>query len=54
MLLYAKTEEAIQQDNSLLMHGNRISVKTLDLDLDFGEIRKSLDMVMEEYFTEAI
>jgi len=31
MILYAKTEEEIQPDNKFMVHGNRISVKTLDL-----------------------
>lgn len=31
MILYAKTEEEIQPDNRFMIHGNRISVKTLDL-----------------------
>lgn len=35
MLLYAKTDDAIQPDNSYIMSGNRISVKTLDLNVSF-------------------
>lgn len=31
MLLYARTDEAIQPDNTYMMSGNRISVKTLNL-----------------------
>lgn len=50
MLLYAKTEEEIQPDQKYKMSGNRISVRTLDLNLDFAEIRKQLDGIAEEYF----
>ena len=49
MLLYAKTEEEITPDNSYLMGGNRISVKTLDLDKDFSRIRKQLDGLIGEW-----
>jgi 5-methylcytosine-specific restriction enzyme subunit McrC len=50
VLLYAKTDEEITPDDiSYLMDGNRISIKTLDLDKDFGGIRKQLDKVIEEW-----
>ena len=42
MLLYAKTEEAITPDCSYAMSGNKISVKTLDLNTDFPDIEKQL------------
>ena len=54
MLLYAKPEEEIQPDRKYKMSGNRISVRTLDLNLDFSEIRKQLDGIVEEYFEEAV
>ena len=38
MLLYAKTDEEIIPNNQYLMSGNKISVRTLDLDCDFTEI----------------
>ncbi len=50
MLLYAKTEEQIQPDSSYQMSGNRISVKTLDLNHEFAEIAKQLNAIVEEYF----
>lgn len=50
MLLYANTEEEIQPNQKYKMSGNRISVRTLDLNLDFAEIRKQLDEIVEEYF----
>lgn len=43
MLLYAKTNESIQPDSDYVMSGNKISVKTLDLNQEFGEIQKQLD-----------
>ena len=36
MLLYAATDETIQPDSSYQMSGNKISVKTLDLNRDFN------------------
>jgi len=50
VLLYAKTDEEITPDNSYLMDGNRISVRTLDLNNDFSEIKKQLDKIVEEWF----
>lgn len=50
MLLYAKTEEAITPDCSFVMGGNKISVKTLDLNKEFKIIAAQLDKIAEEYF----
>ena len=50
MLLYAKTEERIQPNNKYLMHGNRISVKTLDLNQVFADIAKQLDDILCDHF----
>ncbi len=36
MLLYAATDETIQPDSSYQMSGNKISVKTFDLNRDFN------------------
>ena len=49
LLLYAKTDERITPDNSYLMDGNRIIIKTLDLDKDFQGIRKQLDKIIAEW-----
>jgi len=49
VLLYAKTDEDIAPDNSYLMDGNRISVKTLDLDKDFQGIKRQLDKIVSEW-----
>ena len=51
MLLYAATDEATQPDNSYQMSGNKISVKTLDLNRDFSEIAAQLNAIVEEHFS---
>ena len=50
MLLYAATDEAIQPNNSYQMSGNKISVKTLDLNKDFSEIAAQLNAIVAEHF----
>lgn len=50
MLLYAKTEEDIQPDNSYRMSGNEISVKTLDLNMEFTAIAEKLNTIVKERF----
>lgn len=50
MLLYAATDEAIQPDNSYQMSGNKISVKTLDLNRNFSEIAAQLNAIVTEHF----
>ena len=49
LLLYAKTEDidSLNQDYSL--SGNRIGVRTLDLNVSFPTIRKQLDRVVEDW-----
>ncbi|WP_097074390.1 5-methylcytosine-specific restriction endonuclease system specificity protein McrC [Ureibacillus xyleni] len=55
ILLYAKTDEDVVPDSEFLMRGNRIAVKTLDLNRDFSNIAKQLDDLVERYvFTESI
>lgn len=51
MLLYAATDEAIQPDNSYQMSGNKISVKTLDLNREFSEIAAQLNAIVEDHFS---
>ena len=51
MLLYAKTDEQIQPDHVYHMSGNKISVRTLDLNCDFVEIAYQLNQIAEEYFS---
>ena len=50
MLLYAKTDEKILPDNDYSMSGNKISVKTLDLNTDFIQIAHTLDDIVTTYF----
>lgn len=50
MLLYARTDEAIQPNNSYLMSGNKISVRTLDLNCQFSEIASQLNSIVMEHF----
>jgi len=54
MLLYARTDEAIQPDNEYQMSGNRISVRTLDLNCEFTEIAKQLNTIAEDHFSESV
>ena len=49
MLLYAQTDEAIQPDNTYMMSGNRISVKTLDLNCDFPVIAAQLNAIADNF-----
>lgn len=50
MLLYARTDELIQPDNTYRMTGNKISVRTLDLNRDFSEISAQLNDIVNEHF----
>lgn len=50
MLLYARTDETVLPNNSYMMSGNKISVKTLDLDCDISKIAYQLNKVVEEHF----
>ena len=51
MLLYAKTDEQIQPDHEYHMSGNKISVRTLDLNCIFEKIAWQLDEISNSYFT---
>lgn len=50
MILYAKTDEELQPDNSYQMSGIKISVRMLDLNQEFPEIVKQLDNIAVEHF----
>lgn len=50
MILYAKTDELVFPNNNYIMGGNSISVKTLDLNCDFSEIKRQLDSIAYRYF----
>jgi len=45
MLLYANTDGE-NPDKDYLMDGNKISVKTLDLDCDFEDVRSQLNAII--------
>ena len=49
MLLYAQTDEAILPNNTYWMSGNKIAVRTLNLDCDFTEIAKQLNEIADEF-----
>lgn len=48
MLLYAKTDDTIQLDKRYSMSGNTISVKTLDLNYDFSQIKRQLNEIAKQ------
>ena len=52
MLLYAKTDEQVQPDQVYRMSGNRISVRSLDLNQDFIKIAEQLNGIVQEHFAE--
>ena len=49
MLLYAQTDEAILPNNTYWMSGNKIAVRTLNLDCDFTEIARQLNDIADEF-----
>ena len=53
MLLYARTDESIQPDNTYYMSGNKISVRTLDLNCEFAVIADQLNAIVLEHFSDA-
>ncbi|MCC8014614.1 MAG: 5-methylcytosine-specific restriction endonuclease system specificity protein McrC [Eubacterium sp.] len=50
MLLYAGTDEVIQPDCTYHMSGNKIDVKTLDLNCNFSAIAEQLNKIAGDYF----
>ena len=50
MLLYARTDEEVQPNHVYHMSGNKISVRTLDLNCSFKEIAAQLDSIVKEHF----
>ena len=50
MLLYARTDDEVQPCGEYRMSGNRISARTLDLDVPFVEVRSQLDGIADEFF----
>ena len=52
MLLYAATDEPLQPNERYQMSGNKISVRTLDLNREFKEIAEQLNAIVDEHFDE--
>ncbi|MBS3972917.1 MAG: 5-methylcytosine-specific restriction endonuclease system specificity protein McrC [Erysipelotrichia bacterium] len=50
LVLYAKTDELIHPNHSYIMSGNKISVKTIDLNYDFPHIQRQLDQIVIDHF----
>lgn len=50
LVLYAETDEDIKLNYKYQMSGNKISVKTLDLNCDFAQIAAQLDSIVDDYF----
>ena len=51
--MYAKTDEGVTLNNEYQMSGNRIGIRTLDLNQEFVEIRRQLDEIAESHFGAA-
>lgn len=49
MLLYAKTDEVILPNEAYMMSGNRISVRTLDLNCEFEKIAAQLNAIADNF-----
>ena len=45
MLLYAKTQEEIVPNDTIKLHGNMFTIRTLDLNCDFVNICHELDAI---------
>ncbi|MEJ5228917.1 MAG: 5-methylcytosine-specific restriction endonuclease system specificity protein McrC [Pseudothermotoga sp.] len=50
LLLYAKTDEEIVPNVTYSMSGNKIAVRALDLNCEFGKIKEQLNSIVDEYF----
>ena len=49
MLLYARTSETVQPNQTFKMNGNIIGVKTLNLNYKFEEIKEQLKSIVYEF-----
>lgn len=50
MLLYAQSDDDLHIDSTYNMGGNKISVKTLELDSPFEEVKRRLDKIIADKF----
>ena len=53
ILLDARTDEDVYPENEYRMSGNRIGVRTLNLDSDFEDIKAQLDGIAAMHFEPA-
>jgi 5-methylcytosine-specific restriction enzyme subunit McrC len=53
MLLYTQIDDDPVMKKTYRMSGNQVTVRTLDLNLDFSSVRKQLDSIVDEYFPSA-
>ena len=49
MLLYAKTDEEIYPNNEYQMSGNKVAVRTLDLNCNFESVAVQLDLIANDF-----
>ena len=51
MLLYAKSDDTHQSDpkEAYLMSGNKIMVRTLNLNCNFTQIKQQFDKIVQDY-----
>lgn len=54
LLLYAKTDEEVTPDCSYRMSGNRIDVKTLDLNVEFPLVKCQLADIVNDVFKDVL
>ena len=54
LLLYAQPDDDIAVNSSYMMSGNKIAVKTLNLDLPFKEISEQLDKIIVNEFSSGL
>lgn len=52
MLLYARTDEAVQPDQTYVLAGRRIAVRTLDMNRAFSHIEADLRRIAADYFPD--
>lgn len=54
LLLYAKTEDEVVEDQEYKIGGNSFYIKTLDLNQDFSSIKEKLDRISDVYFSKLL
>ncbi len=52
LLLYARTDQEIQPNHEYAMSGNKIGVRTLDLNQPFALIAQQLDEIANRFFRD--